>query len=145
MRVVLSGYYGFGNLGDEALLEVIVAQLRARFPACVIDVLSANPERTRSQFGIEATPRWNMGEVREAIRRADVVLSGGGGLLQSATSLRSVVYYAGILREAVRVKRKSMIFAQSIGPLDSLGKFIVRSLCRGDRGIGSADRAAGRS
>jgi polysaccharide pyruvyl transferase CsaB len=131
VRVVLSGYYGFGNLGDEALLEVIVEQLRKRFPSCTIDVLSAAPEQTRAKFGVEATPRWNMSDVREAIRRADVVLSGGGGLLQSATSLRSVVYYAGILREAVRTKRKSMIFAQSIGPLDSLGKFIVRSLCRG--------------
>lgn len=131
MRVLLSGYYGFGNLGDEALLEVIVGQLRARFPGCEIDVLSASPDRTRSEFAVEATARWNMNEVRDAIRRADVVLSGGGGLLQSATSLRSVVYYAGILREAVRTKRKSMIFAQSIGPLDSLGKFIVRSLCRG--------------
>lgn len=131
MRVLLSGYYGFGNLGDEALLQVILEQLRVRFPHCELEVLSATPEQTRAAFGVEATPRWNMGDVREAIKRADVVLSGGGGLLQSATSLRSVVYYAGILREAVRTRRKSMIFAQSVGPLDALGKFIVRSLCRG--------------
>jgi polysaccharide pyruvyl transferase CsaB len=58
-------------------------------------------------------------------------VSGGGGLLQSATSVRSVLYYAGILREAVRRQRKSMIFAQSIGPLDFLGTMIVRSFCRG--------------
>ncbi len=131
MRVLLSGYYGFGNLGDEALLEVIVQQLRLRFPGWDLEVLSAAPDQTREQLGVTATPRWNMGDVREAIRRADVVLSGGGGLLQSSTSLRSVVYYAGILREAVRQKRKTMIFAQSIGPLDSLGRFVVRSLCKG--------------
>ncbi len=131
MRVLLSGYYGFGNLGDEALLEVIVKQLRKRFPAWDVEVLSASPEQTTALLGVAATPRWNMSDVREAIRRADVVLSGGGGLLQSSTSLRSVVYYAGILREAVRLKRKTMIFAQSIGPLDSLGKFVVRSLCKG--------------
>ncbi len=131
MRVLLSGYYGFGNLGDEALLEVIIAQLRLRFPGWDLEVLSAAPGQTREQLGVAATPRWNMSDVREAIRRADVVLSGGGGLLQSSTSLRSVVYYAGILREAIRQKRKTMIFAQSIGPLDSLGKFVVRSLCKG--------------
>lgn len=131
MRVLLSGYYGFGNLGDEALLEVIVKQLRARFPAWELEVLSASPEQTSALLDVAATPRWNMSDVREAIRRADVVLSGGGGLLQSSTSLRSVVYYAGILREAIRLKRKTMIFAQSIGPLDSLGKFVVRSLCKG--------------
>lgn len=131
MRVLLSGYYGFGNLGDEALLDVIVAQLRARFPHAALDVLSATPKETAQRLQIEATPRWNARDVRAAIRRADVVLSGGGGLLQSATSVRSVVYYAGILREAVRAKKKSMIFAQSIGPLDPLGRFIVKSFCRG--------------
>jgi polysaccharide pyruvyl transferase CsaB len=131
VRVLLSGYYGFGNLGDEALLEVIVAQLRARFPALTIDVLSATPEETARTFGVEATARWNMRSVREAIGRADVVLSGGGGLLQTATSARSIVYYAGILREAVRRKRKAMIFAQSIGPLDVLGKIVVRNFCKG--------------
>ncbi len=131
MRVVLSGYYGFGNLGDEALLEVIVARLRARFDGVEIDVLSATPQKTASAFGVEATPRWDMGLVRASIERADVVLSGGGGLLQSATSARSALYYASILREAVKVRRKSMIFAQSIGPLDLLGRFIVKRMCRG--------------
>lgn len=131
MRVLLSGYYGFGNLGDEALLDVIVAQLRARFPNAVLEVLSATPEQTAQRLNIEAAPRWNTREIRAAVRRADVVLSGGGGLLQNATSLRSVVYYAGILREAVRAKKKTMIFAQSIGPLDPLGRFVVKSFCRG--------------
>ena len=131
MRVVLSGYYGFGNLGDEALLEVIVAQLRARFPEIAIDVLSAAPEETARTLGIEATPRWNARAVREAIAKADVLVSGGGGLLQSATSARSIVYYASILREAIKQKRRSMIFAQSIGPLDVLGRFIVKRMCKG--------------
>lgn len=131
MRVVISGYYGFGNLGDEALLAVIASRLRSRHPEMKIDVLSATPGETAARFGVEATPRWRMGAVRQAIARADVVLSGGGGLLQSATSLRSLVYYAGILRTAIRSRRKAMIFAQSIGPLDAIGSFIVRRFCRG--------------
>jgi polysaccharide pyruvyl transferase CsaB len=131
VRVLLSGYYGFGNLGDEALLEVIVEQMRARFPSVTMDVLSATPDETARTYGVDATPRWSMRAVRDAIARADVVLSGGGGLLQTATSARSVVYYAGILREAIRLRRKAMIFAQSIGPLDLLGKIVVRSFCRG--------------
>ncbi len=131
MRVLLSGYYGFGNLGDEALLEVIVTQLRRRFPGITIDVLSSRPEETASAYGVEATPRWNGRAVRAAIAKADAVLSGGGGLLQSATSVRSAYYYAAILREAVKQRRRSMIFAQSIGPLDALGRFIVKRFCRG--------------
>jgi polysaccharide pyruvyl transferase CsaB len=64
-----------------------------------------------------------------------VVVSGGGGLLQNATSLRSLLYYVGILHQAAKAKRKSMVFAQSIGPLDVFGRFIVQEGCR------SLDRA----
>jgi polysaccharide pyruvyl transferase WcaK-like protein len=131
MRVLISGYYGFGNLGDEALLEVIVGRLRAIFPQLEIEVLSATPQMTAAALAVEAAPRWNWRAVRGAIARADIVLSGGGGLLQSATSIRSLLYYAGILREAIRAKRKTMIFAQSIGPLDRLGELIVRGFCKG--------------
>jgi polysaccharide pyruvyl transferase CsaB len=130
-RVLVSGYYGFGNLGDEALLEVIVDGVRRTLPAAPIEVLSATPKRTESFLKVEATPRWEWRAVRAAVRRADVVLSGGGGLLQNQTSLRSLLYYASILREAVRTGRKSMIFAQSIGPLDFWGRLLVQRFCRG--------------
>ena len=131
LRIVLSGYYGFGNLGDEALLAIIVGQLRARYAGCTIDVLSATPDETARTYGVEATPRMDLGAVRRAIDRADVVLSGGGGLLQNVTSLKSLLYYAGVIRTGIRAKKKTMIFAQSVGPLDFWGKSVVREFCRG--------------
>lgn len=131
MRLLLSGYYGFGNLGDEALLEVIVSQIRTRRPFAQIDVLSAKPDVTAHELRVDATPRWDAKAIRASIDRADVVVSGGGGLLQNATSLRSLIYYAGIIRAAARAKRQAMIFAQSIGPLDFIGKTVVRECCKG--------------
>jgi polysaccharide pyruvyl transferase CsaB len=131
MRILLSGYYGFGNLGDEALLAIIAGQLRTRYPYAEIDVLSATPEVTAHEYGVEATPRADLACVKRAIERADIVLSGGGGLLQNTTSLKSLLYYAGIIRSAVRTGRKTMIFAQSIGPLDFIGKQTVRECCKG--------------
>lgn len=130
-RVLLSGYYGFGNLGDEALLEVIVEQMRRRFPSAQLEVLSATPQATAAGHHVAATPRWDWRAIRAAIDRADVVLSGGGGLLQNATSLRSLLYYAWVIREAVRARRKTMLFAQSIGPLDFWGRMAVRQFCKG--------------
>jgi polysaccharide pyruvyl transferase CsaB len=130
-RFLLSGYYGFGNLGDEALLEVIVSRLRARWPGCVVDVLSGDPAQTASTFRVEATPRMDFGRVRDAIERADVVLSGGGGLLQNVTSLRSLLYYSNVIRTAIRAGKPTMVFAQSVGPLDFWGRAVVRNFCRG--------------
>ena len=130
-RFLLSGYYGFGNLGDEALLQVIVERLRGRWPACEIDVLSGDPEGTARTYGVEATPRMDFARVRGAIERAGVVLSGGGGLLQNATSLRSLLYYGGVIRAAIRAGKPTLVFAQSIGPLDFWGRAVVRNLCRG--------------
>lgn len=130
-RFLVSGYYGFGNLGDEALLQIIVGELRRRWPGCGIDVLSADPAATARAYGVEATPRMDLSRVRGAIERADVVLSGGGGLLQNVTSLRSLLYYAGVIRSAVKAGKATMIFAQSVGPLDFWGRTIVRSFCKG--------------
>ncbi len=131
MRFLLSGYYGFDNLGDDALLAIIVAQLRTRYPHATIDALSATPDVTAHELGIAATPRWDQSAIRDAVAEADVVLSGGGGLLQNGTSLKSLLYYAGIVRTAIRANKKTMVFAQSIGPLDFWGKQTVRECCKG--------------
>jgi polysaccharide pyruvyl transferase CsaB len=80
---------------------------------------------------VDATARGDIGAVRRAIARADAIVSGGGGLLQNTTSLRSLLYYAGIVRFGIRAGKKTMVFAQSIGPLDFWGKIIVREFCRG--------------
>jgi polysaccharide pyruvyl transferase CsaB len=131
LRFLVSGYYGFANLGDEAILAQIVAQLKTRYPNDAIDVLSAHPKTTAHEFGVEATPRMDLGTIKRAIERADVVLSGGGGLMQNATSLKSLLYYAGIVRTAIHAGKRTMIFAQSIGPLDFWGRQTVRECCKG--------------
>lgn len=134
MRFLLSGYYGFGNLGDEALLALIVSGLKTRFPLAEIDVLSATPDATAHDYRVDATPRMDLRAVAKAVERCDVVLSGGGGLLQNTTSLKSLLYYAGIIRSGIQAGKKTMIFAQSIGPLDYWGKQTVKRFCAGVAG-----------
>lgn len=128
-RLLLSGYFGFGNFGDEAILDVFVQQWRKRRPADDIIVLSAAPDETARTFNVKAIDRFHWSKLREAIGAADVVVSGGGGLLQTATSLRSLLYYAGVIREARRAGRKTAIFAQGIGPLNFAGKQVVKRTC----------------
>ncbi len=128
-RLLLSGYYGFGNFGDEAILDVFVEQWRRRRPIDELVVLSENPEQTSRTYGVQAVPRMAWRAVSDAVRAADVTVSGGGGLLQSATSLRSLLYYASVIREAKRAGRKAAIFAQGVGPLNYFGREVVKRSC----------------
>ncbi|HME81846.1 MAG TPA: polysaccharide pyruvyl transferase CsaB [Candidatus Eremiobacteraceae bacterium] len=128
-RLLLSGYYGFANFGDEAILDVMVEQWRRRRPMDELVVLSESPEQTARTYGVQAVPRMAWRAVSDAVRAADVTVSGGGGLLQSATSLRSLLYYASVIREAKRAGRKAAIFAQGIGPLNYFGREVVKRSC----------------
>ena len=51
-KVVLSGYYGFDNIGDEAVLLSIIHALREEMPGIGIVVLSNNPEKTKALYQI---------------------------------------------------------------------------------------------
>ena len=50
--VVLSGYYGFNNAGDEALLAAMAGTLRELDPELNLVDLSAAPKQTEKQHGI---------------------------------------------------------------------------------------------
>lgn len=127
MRVAISGYYGFGNLGDEALLAGLLGQLRALGAEPL--VLSGDPERTAEEHGVAAAHRYR--GLLPALRRSDAVISGGGGLLQDTTSARSLGYYLGVLRLARLLGRKTLVYGQSIGPLSAAGRSrVARTLRR---------------
>ncbi len=117
MRLVLSGYFGFGNVGDEAILAAIMRQLSTRMPSARITVLSANPAQTSRAYGVHAVNRWRLRSVVSAIRSADALIQGGGGLLQDATSRVSPAYYLGVLAIARLLGTPYAVFAQGFGPL----------------------------
>jgi polysaccharide pyruvyl transferase CsaB len=116
-RVLLSGYYGFGNAGDEAVLAAILASLRQQAPDLECSVLSAAPEATRAAHGVPAFHRARPRHVLTALRRCDLFISGGGSLLQDVTSLNSLLFYLAQIRLARTLGRRVMVYAQGIGPL----------------------------
>lgn len=116
-RVVISGYYGFDNLGDEAVLTATAAALRMRRPGVEIAVLSGAPHATARDHGVEGIPRARPGDLVRVLRGCDLFLSGGGSLFQDATSWRSPWYYLGVLGLARRLARRTAVYAQGIGPL----------------------------
>lgn len=142
-RYLLSGYYGFGNAGDEAILLAIIGDLRRQDPEAEITVLSANPEWTAKQHAVRAIPRMSFWQVAAAMRSADLLISGGGGLLQDSTSTRSPLYYLGLIRLATWLGKPAMVYANSLGPLQQplnrrlTGRILNRAACITVRDAGS--------
>lgn len=119
MRILISGYHGFRNTGDEAVLLATVEGLRQRLPEAEIVVLSAEPAATAAEYQVEAAERWQHRAIWHELRRADLLVQGGGSLIQDVTSRHSALYYLGILHLARLARTPYMIFAQGIGPLRS--------------------------
>ena len=130
-RIVISGYYGFGNTGDEAVLAGILATFKQVGLDVQVTVLSSDPAHTMAEHpGVESVHRYHIGKLISVIRKADLLISGGGSLLQDVTSTRSARYYLGVLQLAQFLKRKTAIYAQGIGPLNnpSIRTAVARTL-----------------
>ena len=79
-KVLISGYYGFDNSGDDAILKAIVKDLKANDSSIQITAFSNNPPFTKKIYGIEAVYRFGMLDIIRAIRDCDLFISGGGSL-----------------------------------------------------------------
>lgn len=133
--IVISGYYGFKNSGDEAVLKSILTALEEQGKAAGIKiepvVLSINPEWTSSMYGVRAVNRMQLGEVRRAIQESDGLISGGGSLLQDATSAKTIPYYLAIIKIAQWLKKPTFIYAQGVGPVNrKIFNPMIRSVFR---------------
>jgi len=117
-RILISGYYGFGNVGDESILTSIVDNLKSVDRDIEITVLSANPSLTEARHDVRAVDRKNFFEIYLSIKHCDLFISGGGGLLQDVTSEKSIRYYLGLVVIAKYLNKKVMIYGQGIGPIN---------------------------
>jgi polysaccharide pyruvyl transferase CsaB len=113
-RVAISGSYGGMNLGDEAILEVILKELRAAVDVDVV-VFSRNAEDTEQRHKVRAVPIREMhkDDVFEELRKLDLFILGGGGIL-----------FDGLVEDVLRDVNWArelgipvMVYAISVGPL----------------------------
>lgn len=124
-KVVISGYYGFDNFGDETILSVLVKKVKDFTP--FITVLSKNPSKTRNLHKVESVLYCCPCLALLKILKADILISGGGSLLQDVTSLKSLIYYLCVINIALFYNRKVIIFAQGIGPINNkFGRWLTQ-------------------
>lgn len=126
--ILLLGYYGFKNSGDDALLLSIIQQLKKTDSGLSLGVLSFNPRETEEQFGIDAVDRNNILSVIKAIKSAKMLLVGGGTLIQDSTSTKSLIYYLAVIKIAQAFNKKVMLYANGIGPIKEENKKITKRI-----------------
>ncbi|HEX7054287.1 MAG TPA: polysaccharide pyruvyl transferase family protein [Burkholderiales bacterium] len=131
IRIGISGSYGGMNLGDEAILEGILGELRSSV-RCEVTVFSKNPPDTLARHPVERSinPRaLTRKEITPAIRELDLLVLGGGGILydgEAEAYLREVL----IARE---VGIPVFVYAISAGPLARReSRLAVRDALGGD-------------
>lgn len=120
IKILIAGYHGFGNCGDEATLLAMTQNIK-KHSDVEITAFSYKPEFTKKEYNINSVQRFSFLDVFSAIKNNDIVISGGGTLLQDGTSTRSLMYYLAIIKLAKMLGKKVMLYANGIGPVE--GKF----------------------
>ncbi len=131
-RIVLSGSYGTRNVGDEAILTVLVDGLVGR--GFAVDVLTFTPEQTVARQpaanGVRSGVLRGAPGTFNAIRGADALVVGGGGILQDATSLGNLLFHASRPIMAAITRTPVVISGVGIGPLGhTLSRRLTRRVC----------------
>lgn len=139
-NILISGWYGYGNVGDEAILRSMLDSIKEEFHNCNITVLSYNTQHTKQLHKVESMPQFPIGlksaiksilsrklfKSINAVKKCDVLIMGGGGFL---SDWQPEVPF-GWLKQMVVAKlfgKKTMLYAIGAGPFNTYkGKHIVK-------------------
>lgn len=131
MKLLLAGYFGSGNIGDEAILSAVLSAIKLDHPSAEITVLSEDPAETSNTYRVNSVRRFSFLRIIKEIRNADALVFGGGGLLQDSTSVKSLYYYLFLIFLAKFFGRKVILLGQGIGPV-SHRSILKRALADAD-------------
>ena len=115
--VVIGGYFGCGNLGDDAILQAFIDYTRTHYPHMRIVALTKKPRKDTMRFGVKCVRRKNIFALLFAFLHADAFLCGGGSLLQNVTGRLSLYYYLCMIYLAKMCGSVPVLYAAGIGPL----------------------------
>lgn len=128
-RYLLSGYFGFSNAGDEAILSVLLQDLRQVAPGVELYVLSGKPAETVRQYAVQAIPVSDLQALLDTAAACDGLIVGGGGVFQDywgaqketlLTPLQAgLPFYSSLPVLGWLLEKPVLIHAAGVGPLFS--------------------------
>lgn len=137
-RILIAGYYGFGNTGDEAILAAMVEGMQRQLPGAEITVVSGDPRTTSKYYGVRAIDWREMGSLVNSCRETDLIIVGGGGLFHDywefeprsiITPLHSGLAFPLTFAALAAILGKPLVLhAVGVGPLfTESGKMFTRA------------------
>ena len=127
LNVLIAGYYGFKNAGDEAILRAIINDLRALHPGVCVTAVSGNPAGTSETYGISGISWHDSLGIFDAVSEADLTIVGGGGIFHDywgfdpnlfLTDRQSgIAFYTAPAVLAGLLGKPLMLYAVGVGPL----------------------------
>jgi polysaccharide pyruvyl transferase CsaB len=138
-KVLIAGYFGFNNTGDEMILAGMVQDLRKLMPEISIVVASGNPVETNHLHNVAAVAWEDVNQINDVVKSCNLVILGGGGIfhdywgMDSTTILTSshigIAFYSSIALLASIHKIPLMLYAVGVGPLlTEEGKLYVQAI-----------------
>ncbi len=127
MSIVIAGYYGFGNAGDELILLSLICRFQKESPGDSIVVLSKTPRETRDAFGVGACDRWRPWTWVRPFLEAKRFALGGGGLLQESSGPWNHLYYLSLVMAASLFGCRTEVIAIGVDPIKGrANRFLTR-------------------
>lgn len=140
-NLLLAGYLGAGNLGDDAVMLGLVHGLGGA--GYSVTVLSGAPEETHRLYGFPSVARRDKKLIEAAILKCDALVFPGGSIFQDSSSMMSPTYYADLVETAKKHGKKVVLVGQGIGPLNGfIGKGASRKALNMADGITVRDPMA---
>lgn len=125
MRILISGYFGFRNLGDEISLQTLLNQIINKYPIAELFVLvkKSSIKEYKNLYkdkNIKFINRTNLYSIVQTLIKCDFLISGPGEIFQDYTGILSIYYYLGIIALGILYKVKVIIFSVGISELKNL-------------------------
>ena len=140
MKIFIIGWFGAGNIGDEAILISELLFLRDQISNVEFYILSFYPERTRQLTANipEVNKILRVGSKRDvfksdflgifkAFREVDVVMIGGGGIFQDIYNHYPIPFFTAMALLARLNRKRLILYCVGIGPIRS---FVGKKLCK---------------